>query len=83
MANFLGIGLAMVVRGLEPDVVVLVGEVTRAWTRVGPIVRAALQQRVATRGNVRIVPTDPESEPRLRGTITLALQKHFGAPVVA
>jgi predicted NBD/HSP70 family sugar kinase len=83
MAEFLGIGLAVVVRGLEPDVVVLVGEVTRAWNRVGPIVNAALKERTGPHGGARIVPTDPDTEPRLRGTIALALQKHFGAPIVA
>jgi predicted NBD/HSP70 family sugar kinase len=83
MAKYVGIGLAMLVRGLAPDVVVVVGEVTRAWGRVGPIVNAALDERVGTKRSVRIVPTDPDTEPRLRGTIALALQKHFGAPVVA
>jgi predicted NBD/HSP70 family sugar kinase len=83
MARYVGAGLAMVVRALEPDVVVLVGEVTRAWSRVGPVVNNALAQRVPNQRKTRLVPTDPDTEPRLRGTIALALQKHFGAPIVA
>jgi hypothetical protein len=31
----------------------------------------------------RIVPTDAATQPRLRGTVPLVLQKHFGAPSVA
>lgn len=83
MARFLGNGLAMVVRALEPEVVVLVGEVTRAWSRVGPLVNMALEERIPHHRRVLLAPTDPDTEPRLRGTIALALQKHFGAPTVA
>lgn len=83
MARYLGIGLAMLITGLAPEVVVLVGEVTRAWERVGPIIANELKRRSPSLVNTRIVPTDPDTEPRLRGTITLVLQKHFGAPLVA
>ena len=31
----------------------------------------------------RIVPTDPATQPRLRGALTLVVQQHFGAPSVA
>ena len=40
MARFLGIGLAGLVTGLSPEVIVIVGEVTAAWDRFGPIVAA-------------------------------------------
>lgn len=84
MSHYIGVGLAMLIRGLAPDVVVVVGEVTRAWNRAGPIVNSVLRERLAKTGaHVRIVPTDPDTEPRLRGTIALALQKHFGAPIIA
>ncbi len=83
MAHFLGAGLAMLTTGLAPDVIVLVGEVTRAWTRLGPIVNGVVKRRLPIPAKTRIVPTDPDAEPRLRGTITLVLQKHLGAPSVA
>ncbi len=83
MAHYLGMGLAMLITGLAPEVVVLVGEVTRAWERVGPIISGELKKRSPTLANTRLVPTDPDSEPRLRGTVALVLQKHFGAPSVA
>ena len=31
----------------------------------------------------RVVATDPKAQPRLRGAVTLVVQQHFGAPVVA
>jgi len=83
MAHFLGAGLAMLMTGLAPEVIVLVGEVTRAWKRLGPIVNGVVKRRLPIPVNTRIVPTDPDTEPRLRGTIALVLQKHFGAPTVA
>lgn len=83
MAHYLGIGIAMLVSGLAPDILVVVGEVTRAWDRVGPIVNEVVQHRSFTRAATRILPTDPETQPRLWGTVALVLQKHFSAPPIA
>lgn len=83
MAKYLGTGIAMLLTGLAPDVIVIVGEVTRAWERIGPAVRKELEKRSPALAQTRIVSTDPDSQPRLRGAITLVMQKHFGAPLVA
>jgi predicted NBD/HSP70 family sugar kinase len=83
MADYLGRGLALLVSGLAPDVIVVVGEITRAWDRVGPIISESIRNHAFTPAVTRIVPSDPTSQPRLRGTIALVLQKHFGAPLVA
>lgn len=77
MAQSLGLGLAMLVNGLAPSVITIVGEVTRAWSRVGPMVQKVIAQRARTHANTRIVPTDDVLQPRLRGTVALVLQKHF------
>ena len=83
MANYLGRGLAPLVAGLAPDMIVIVGEVTRAWHQVGPIIKETVKQHSFTRAETQIVPSDPITQPRLRGTIALVLLKHFGAPAVA
>ncbi|HEY9430359.1 MAG TPA: ROK family transcriptional regulator [Blastocatellia bacterium] len=83
VARYLGIGVALLVTGLAPDVIVVVGEITRAWNRVGPIINAIVKSRSFAHAPTRVVPTDPAGDPRLRGTIALVLQKHFGAPLVA
>jgi predicted NBD/HSP70 family sugar kinase len=77
MGRYLGVGLAMLVNGLAPSVVTIVGEVTRAWNRIGPIVQEVVEQRARTHAVTRIVPTDDILQPRLRGTVALVLQKHF------
>ena len=83
MARFLGVGLAVLVTGLNPEVIVIIGEVTGAWDRVGPIVSGVIARRSLSHASTRIVPTDPALQPRLRGAATLVIQQHFGAPNVA
>jgi len=83
VARYLGMGIALLVTGLAPDVIVVVGEITRAWHHVGPVINAIVKSRSFTHAPTRVVPTDPAGDPRLRGTIALVLQKHFGAPLVA
>ena len=83
MAQYLGMGLAGVITGLSPEVVVIVGEVTGVWDRVGPIVAEVVKRRSLPTVSTRIIPTDPALQPRLRGAATLVVQQHFGAPMVA
>jgi predicted NBD/HSP70 family sugar kinase len=82
-AEFLGQGLALLQTGLAPEVIVVVGEVTGAWDRVGPIAMAAVKRRSLPVATTRIVASDPSERPRLRGAVTLVVQQHFGAPNVA
>jgi predicted NBD/HSP70 family sugar kinase len=83
MARRLGAGIALLVTGLAPELIVVVGEVTRLWSEVGPLINRMVEQRSLTHPPTRIIPTDPASQPRLLGTIALVLQKHFGAPSIA
>jgi predicted NBD/HSP70 family sugar kinase len=83
MAHHLGAGIAMLATGLAPDVVMVVGEVTRVWDKVGPIVAEHVKRRAFAHEVTRVLPTDSEVQPRLRGAIALVLQNHFGAPLIA
>jgi len=83
MARYLAAGLANLATGLAPDVIVVVGEVTAFWHRVGPIVDEVCAVRTLPGATTRILPTDPAAQPRLRGAVTLVVQQHFGAPAVA
>jgi predicted NBD/HSP70 family sugar kinase len=83
MGHYLGLGIAMLVSGIAPSLIVLIGEVTRAWDRVGPIIKETVAQRSQMIAMTRIVPSEDSAQPRLRGTIALVLQKHFGAPATA
>jgi predicted NBD/HSP70 family sugar kinase len=83
MARYLGIGLAPIVTGLAPQVLVIVGPITAAWNRVGPILEDVVRSRSMSLVKTRLVPTDPATQPRLRGAVTLVVQRHFAVPNVA
>jgi predicted NBD/HSP70 family sugar kinase len=83
MAHYLGKGIAMLVTGLAPDVVVLVGNIARVWDRVGPQITEVVRQSSATHAATKITASGLNPQPRLRGIIALTLQKHFGAPSAA
>ncbi|MGH9396841.1 MAG: ROK family transcriptional regulator [Terriglobia bacterium] len=82
MAFYLGVGIAMLVNGLAPSVITIVGEVTRLWDRVGPIVSKTVSQCARTHAGTSIIPSDATEQPRLKGTIALVLQKHFQPQLV-
>jgi len=80
MAHYLGRGMRMIVAGLDPEQIVLVGDLTRAWSRFDPVIQAEVQAQVLPGGTApRLVPMHEDGMARLRGTVALVLQKHFGA----
>jgi predicted NBD/HSP70 family sugar kinase len=83
MARYLGKGIAMLVMGLAPDVIVVVGDVTHVWDKASPIIQDVVRQWASTHPAVKILASNPASQPRLRGIIALVLQKYFGAPTIA
>ncbi len=83
MGRYLGMGVANLVNGFQPNLIVLVGEVTRAWERIGPLIEREVKARCTAESETRIMPVDDALQPRLRGTIALVMEKHFGAPPVA
>ena len=83
MAEYLGRGIAMLVAGLAPDVIVIVGDVTQVWGQVGPIVTDVIRRRASTHPSVKIIASGNTSQPRLRGIVALVLQRYFAVPAVA
>jgi predicted NBD/HSP70 family sugar kinase len=80
MAHHLGRGMRMIVAGLAPERILVIGELTRAWRRFGPVIEADVQAQVLPGGCApRVIPIHDGDVARLRGTVALLLQKHFGA----
>lgn len=77
MAHYLGLGIAMLVTGLSPSVVTVVGEITKVWGSVEPILQQVVAEHAPLRSQTPIIPSDDREQPRLRGTIALVLEKHF------
>jgi predicted NBD/HSP70 family sugar kinase len=84
MAHYLGRGMRMIVAGLAPDRIIVIGDVTRAWHRFGPVIQAEVRSQVLPGGGVPVlIPAHEDGMARLRGTVALVLQKHFGAAAPA
>lgn len=84
MGHYLGVGFSMLVSGISPSMIVVIGEITRAWERIEPIIKNVLDTRLPNSPVLtRIVPAQDNLQPRLRGSMALILQKHFGAPLTA
>lgn len=79
MAHEIARGLRMIVAGLAPQEIVFVGEFTRQWDRFAPVIEAAVAKATLVGKRPRVRPAADPSVARLRGTVALVLQKHFGA----
>ena len=83
--KYLGIGLALLVNGLDPSAVYVGGEITGAWDLIEPPMRAAFLDRALTPAVAATVirPVATIEYPRLRGAAALVTAPAFAAPVVA
>lgn len=79
MAHAIGRGMRIIVAGLAPQQIVVVGEFTRLWPRLGPLIEAEVASAVLVGKPPMIRPAADPRMARLRGTVALVLQKHFGA----
>jgi len=80
MAEFLGRGMRMIVAGLDPELILVIGELTRSWRRFGPLIQKEVEAQVLPGGTPpRLIPVHEGGMARLRGTVALVLQKHFGS----
>ena len=80
MAHEIGRGMRVIVAGLAPAEIVLVGEFTRQWAQMGPIIEAEVTAAVVAGKAPRVRPAEADPRvARLRGAVALVLQKHFSA----
>jgi predicted NBD/HSP70 family sugar kinase len=77
MFEAIGRGMRMIVTGLAPHEIVVVGEVTRQWRRFGSLIEKEVGMGFLAGRPPRVRPTEGDMA-RLRGTVALVLQKHFG-----
>jgi len=79
-AHYLGRGMRMIVAGLAPERIIVIGELTKSWQRFGPVIESEVRALVLQGGfPPLLIPAHEEGLARLRGTVALVLQKHFGA----
>ena len=82
---YLGLGLATVVKAVDPARIYLGGEITAGWDLIAEAVRASLRQHTLIReaGETEILTVPLSEHPRLRGAAALVTVAAFAAPVVA
>ena len=79
MAHYLGRGMRMIVAGLAPERIIIIGDLTRSWHLFGPVIESEVQAQVLPGGcPPLLIPAHEDGMARLRGTVALVLQKHFG-----
>jgi predicted NBD/HSP70 family sugar kinase len=84
-AYYIGRGLAMIVKAIEPRRMYLSGEITEAWDLVLPSVQRAMREQalIPDLADCEIIPVPLGENPRLRGAAALVTSPAFAAPVVA
>ena len=83
MAHYLGRGMRMIVAGLAPERIIVIGDLTRSWHRFGPVIEAEVKAQILPGGGMPLVmPAHEDGMARLRGTVALVLQKHFGTGAI-
>ena len=82
---FLGRGLAMVMKAVEPVRIYMSGEITEGWDVALPAVRKAMRDAalIPEAADCEIVIVPLGDHPRLRGAAALVTSPAFAAPVVA
>lgn len=83
--RYLGLGLAAIVNALDPSLLVVGGDLGRAWSLVADEVSATIRQRALTPGAAAI-PIELDQDhagTRLRGAAALVVAPSFAAPAIA
>ena len=84
-AHYLGLGLSMLVNGLNPAHIYVGGEIAQAWDLILDTVIAPVKERAMTpaAARTRIIPEPGSEHPRLRGATALVVAPLFAAPRIA
>ncbi len=75
MMSYLARGLSMLVAGLAPEVIIVVGDCTALWSRICPLLESRLIAKSFTSHTPRVVAAMDGDAARLRGAAALVLHK--------
>ncbi|MGH9606607.1 MAG: ROK family protein [Terracidiphilus sp.] len=77
-AHMIGRGMRAIIAAVSPEVILIAGDITSAWSRVAPIVRDELAAQVLAGSAPRLIAVEESEVARLRGAAALVLQRHTG-----
>lgn len=75
-AMYIGRGLRTITAALSPEVILVAGDVTSAWSRFAPAIEKELAELTLSGRPPRLQPTHEGEVARLRGAAALLLQRH-------
>jgi predicted NBD/HSP70 family sugar kinase len=76
---YLGIGIANIIKAIDPHVIIIGGKITQVWEIIYPEIIEVVKQRAffGRNKNIKILPTSLKTLPRLIGAATLAIEEIF------
>lgn len=81
-ARYLGIGITGLINGLDPEVIVIGGEITKAWELIEPIIATEVKRNLLRphARHIAIRRSAFEVRPSLKGALTLVLNDLLSLP---
>ncbi|MGH9960267.1 MAG: ROK family protein [Pyrinomonadaceae bacterium] len=79
-AHYLGVGIANLIQGLAPEVVIVGGPIVRAWSLIDADVKGSVDGDLC-RGlpSTRVIASTLGAQPTLMGSLSLVLSKKFSS----
>jgi N-acetylglucosamine repressor len=76
---YLGLGIANIIKGLDPHAIILGGRIIQAWEIIYPEIIQVVKKRAfyGEKKKIIILPTSLKVRPRLLGAATLAIKEIF------
>jgi predicted NBD/HSP70 family sugar kinase len=78
-AEFVGKGLRLISATLAPEMILIAGDIVRAWPRLGPVIEKAFSESTLAGLKPKIMPTHEPEVARLRGAAIVVLQRRSSA----
>jgi predicted NBD/HSP70 family sugar kinase len=76
-AKQIGRGLGLFIAGLAPELILIAGEPTNAWHRLGPVIEQEAARFTVAGSPPRVLPAHESEIARLRGAAALVFQRHW------
>jgi N-acetylglucosamine repressor len=76
---YLGLGIANIIKAIDPHAIIIGGKITQVWDLIYPDIMKVVMQRAffGRKKNIKILPTSMKVRPRLLGAATLAIKEIF------
>jgi predicted NBD/HSP70 family sugar kinase len=78
-AQYLGVGISNLIKGLSPEAVIVGGRIARAWSVIGDELKNAVEEKSICRGFgfTQVFPSSLGANPTLMGALSLILAGKF------